>query len=166
MDWSLSRNVDIKKLLQSLLDNKVQFLVIGAWALPAHGYERMTGDVDIFIKPTEQNAQRTIKALRAIGYRAIDEVTVPLLLSKKVLLRQYVLQTDIHSFVIGVRFEEAWKKRIKTEIKGVEVFVPSLDTLIAMKKAAGRPKDREDLRVLEKIREKKKRTNKKATWPS
>ncbi len=144
-----------------MLDNKVQFLVIGAWALPAHGFERMTVDVDIFIKPTKQNAQRTVNALRAVGYRALDEASVSLFLSKKVLLRQYLLQTDIHPFVAGVKFEEAWKTRLKTEIKGVTVFVPSLDVLIKMKQAAGRPKDREDSKVLEKIRERQKGSHKK-----
>jgi hypothetical protein len=121
----------------------------------------MTGDVDLLIKPTRQIAQRTINALRAVGYRALDEATVSLILSKKVLLRQYVLRTDIHPFVAGVTFEEAWKRSLKTEIKGVTVFVPSLDVLIKMKKAAGKPKDREDIRVLEKIREKQKGSSKK-----
>lgn len=146
--------MDIKTLLQSLLDHKVKFLVIGAWALPAHGFERMTKDVDIFIQPSNQNAKRAVHALSSIGYKAVDDVSSSLFLRKKILLRQYILQVDIHPFVAGMGFEAAWKRRIKTEIKGLSVYVPSLNDLIRMKRAAGRAKDLEDIRVLEKIREK------------
>jgi len=83
--------VDIQKLRQSLLDHKVQFLVIGAWALPAHGYVRMTQDVDIFIEPTEENAKRTITALRSMGYNVIDSIDVQTMLKKK------SLTPEIHS---------------------------------------------------------------------
>jgi predicted nucleotidyltransferase len=148
--------MDIKTLLQSLLDHKVQFLVIGAWALPAHGYQRMTGDVDIFIKPTRENAERTIQALREIGYKVVKDVPATVFLKKKILLRQYILQTDIHPFVAGATYETVWRNRLRTTIKGLNVFVPSLEDLMRMKKAAGRPRDKEDLRVLRKIQEKKK----------
>ncbi|TAK59713.1 MAG: hypothetical protein EPO24_07430 [Bacteroidetes bacterium] len=52
----------IKKLLHSLQEHNVRFLVIGAWALPAHGYVRNTGDIDFFIEPTKRNAKRTKEA--------------------------------------------------------------------------------------------------------
>ena len=154
MDWSSSENVDIRTLLRSLRDNKVQFLVVGAWAIPAYGRPRMTNDVDVFIKPTKENAKRTIKALLAIGYAAAQDVPPVLFLKKKVLFRQYVLQVDIHPFVKGVSFVRAWKNRKITTISGCKVFVPSLDDLIAMKKAAGRSKDREDIKELSVVKKK------------
>ncbi len=143
--------MDIRKLLKSLLDHKVKFLVIGAWALPAFGYVRMTEDVDIFIEPTRINAKRTIEALKSIGYLAIDELSLDTILKKKILLRQYILKTDIHPFVKGVSFRQAWKNRKLSTIKGFKVFVPSLDDLITMKKKAGRGKDKTDLEVLKEI---------------
>jgi len=154
--------MDIRTLLQSLLDHDVKFLVIGAWALPAHGYERMTNDVDIFFEPTRANAQRVVDALKAVGYDGIEELPMETILTKKVLMREYALQADTHPFVKGMSFRDAWNGRVKTEIKGLKVFVPSLDSLIAMKKAAGRARDREDLRVLEKVREKTSKRRKKA----
>ncbi|MEK6756771.1 MAG: DUF6036 family nucleotidyltransferase, partial [Bacteroidota bacterium] len=117
-------------------------------------FERMTKDVDVFIQPSNQNAKRAAHALSSIGYKAVDDVSPSLFLRKKILLRQYILQVDIHPFVAGMGFEAAWKRRIKTEIKGLSVYVPSLNDLIRMKRAAGRAKDLEDIRVLEKIREK------------
>ncbi len=146
--------MDIKKLLRSLLDHKVRFLIVGAWALPAYGRERMTRDVHVFIKPTKANAERTMEALMAVGYGIVKDTPVSLFLSKKILLRQYPMQVDLHPFVAGISFGTAWKNRVETEIKGLRIFVPSLDDLIKMKKAAGRAKDREDLREREKIRQK------------
>lgn len=144
--------MDIRRLLKSLLEHKVKFLVVGAWALPAFGYVRMTEDVDIFIEPTRINARRTIEALKSIGYLAMDEITVDTLLTKKILLRQYILKTDIHPFVKGVSFKRAWKNKKLSTIKGFQVFVPSLDDLMTMKKKAGREKDIMDLDVLKEIK--------------
>ncbi len=114
--------MDIQKLLKSLRVHKVKFLIIGGWALPAYGYERMTVDIDIFIEPKKENAERTVTALKAVGYNVVTGVDVTTFLNKKVLLREYILRTDIHPFVTGCKFEDIWKRRIKTEIKGIKVF--------------------------------------------
>jgi len=76
-------------------------------------------------------------------------------LSHKVLLRRYSLETDIHPFVKGVTFPEVWRTKIKGSIGKTEVCFPSLEMMIKMKKAAGRPKDREDLKYLKKLLKKK-----------
>lgn len=139
-------------------DNKVQFLVIGGWALPAYGYQRFTKDVDIFIKPTKQNVARTIKALRSLGY-IVDEEQEKLFFTKKVLFRQYILQTDIHPTVKGVTFSKVWKGRKETTIKGVKVFVPSVEDLIKMKQSAGRPQDMIDVGLLTEFLKQEKKEN-------
>ncbi|MBI1808121.1 MAG: nucleotidyltransferase [Ignavibacteria bacterium] len=152
--------MNLRRLLQSLLDHKVQFLVIGAWALPAYGYKRYTGDIDIFINATRTNAQHTMQALLAIGYEVVRDTTLEMFLSKKVLIRQYALETDIHPFVKGLEFLNAWKHKMKIEIEGVKVYVPSLDDMIKMKKAAGRDKDKLDLKELRKIQRYEKKNKK------
>ncbi len=141
--------MDIKTLLQSLLDHKVKFLVIGAWALPAYGYERPTRDVDIFFEPTEANARNLVRGLQTTGYDGVQDLSIEHILKKKILFRQFILQTDIHPFVKGATFEDAWKSRVETEIKGLRVFVPSFDMLLNMKRAANRERDKEDVRQLE-----------------
>ncbi len=155
--------MDIKHLLRSLLDHKVKFLVIGAWALPAYGRTRFTKDVDVFFEPTKANAKRLVNALADVGYDGITDVPLEIVLSKKILMRDYVLQADSHPSVKGASFKQAWKNKVEANIEGLKVFVPSLDNLIAMKEAAGRPLDLLDLEYLYEVRarSKKKSANKK-----
>ena len=74
---------------------------------------------------------------------------------KKILIRQYILETDIHPFVKGVTVKEIWKNRIPGKIGDSSCYFASLDDLIKMKEAADRGKDKEDLKFLKKIKEKK-----------
>lgn len=147
-----------KSLLHSLLEHKVKFVVIGGLSLPHYGFKRFTQDVDIFIEPTTLNVQRVIAALQKVGYDIVEQEHVKLFLSKKVLLRDYVVQTDIHPFVKGSNFNSIWKNKIEVEMFGVKVFIPHIDDLLAMKKAAGRLKDKADILWLEEF---KKQTKKK-----
>lgn len=140
-----------ERLLQLLNDNAVKYVIIGATAFPIHGYVRATMDIDIFIEATEINAQKVLKSLIEFGYD-ISEISVADLLHKKLLIRQYVIETDIHPFVAGVSFEEVWEKRIVEKYKNVSAPFADLDSLIKMKRAANRPKDIEDLKQLEKLK--------------
>ncbi len=142
----------VRQLLQSLVDHKVKFVVIGAYAFPAHGYARSTYDVDIFYEPTKTNIKRIVGALKRCGYLAVEDLTEEQLTKNKTLFRQYALDTDIHPFVAGVTFKDVWQTRKEVQIENVKVYVPSLDTLITMKKAAGRTKDLADLEYLEEIK--------------
>lgn len=144
--------MDTESLLKSLNARKVRYVVIGATAFPVHGYARATLDIDIFIEATPENGKRTLAALSDVGYDVTD-VTIDDLLTKKLLIRQYILETDIHPFVTGVTFGEIWRNRVADRIGQTPAFFASLDDLIRMKLAAGRPKDLEDLRVLAKLKE-------------
>jgi len=143
--------VDIESLLKSLNDHSVEYVVIGATAFPVHGYARATLDVDVFIRATPENAQRTRRALTAFGYD-LTEVTDDELLTMKVLIRQCLVETDIHPFVRGVTFDEIWSRRVHDRTGQTPTAFAGLDDLIRMKEAAGRPKDLEDLRVLRRLR--------------
>ncbi len=145
-----------EQLLRSLKDNKVQFVIIGATAFPVHGYSRATLDTDIFIKPDEANARRTLKALREFGYD-VTSLTPDDLLTKKVLIRQYMVETDVHPFVEGMTFERVWKNRVKARFGKTFVSFASLDDLIKMKEAASRAKDVEDLKYLRRLRNRSKK---------
>lgn len=143
--------MNIENLLKLLSENKVKYIIIGAAAFPVHGYVRTTLDVDIFIKPTAHNARKCLKSLRDFAYDVTD-ITVEDLLKKKILIRQYLLEVDLHPFVKGVKFIDVWKHKVKDKIGKTEVYFASLDDLIRMKKAAGRPKDKEDLKVLRRLK--------------
>lgn len=144
--------MDTESLLRSLNAHNVRYVVIGATAFPVHGYARATLDVDIFIEATAENAQKTIEALQEFGYDLTD-LPLDVLLTKKVLIRQYILETDIHPYVTGVTFDEVWNHRVKDKVGDTPAYFASLKDLIRMKEAAGRPKDLEDLRALRKLQE-------------
>lgn len=105
--------MDTEKLLACLNDHKVKYVVIGATAFPVHGYVRATLDIDIFIEPLPENARRMMKALSEFGYD-LTNVSLEDLLTKKILIRQYYLEIDIHPYVMGANFEEVWKNKVKS----------------------------------------------------
>ena len=144
-------SLDTESLLKLLNAHNVEFVIIGATAFPVHGYARATLDIDLFIRPEPENASRTLKTLKEFGYDVTD-LSEEDLLSKKVLIRQYLVETDIHPFVQGVTFDQIWKDRVSGAYGNEKVYYASLDDLIAMKKAAGRPKDMEDLKVLLRLK--------------
>ena len=146
--------MDIEDLLKSLNAHKVEFVIIGATAFPTHGYARATLDIDLFIRPEPQNASRVLDALRDFGYD-IAEITLEDLLTKKILIRQYLVETDVHPFVAGVTFDQVWENRISGTFGKEKVYYASLDDIIIMKEAAGRPKDLEDLKVLKILKDKR-----------
>ena len=147
--------MDTEDLLRSLNAHNVEFVIIGATAFPIHGYARATLDIDLFIRPEPPNVVRVLDSLRDFGYD-ITEITLEDLLTKKVLIRQYLVETDIHPFVTGIAFDQVWEHRISGTFGKEKVYYASLDDLIMMKEAAGRPKDLEDLKVLKTLKEKRK----------
>jgi predicted nucleotidyltransferase len=146
--------MDTEKLLKLLKENKVIFLVIGASAFPVYGYARATLDIDLFVKPDLENIRKTIKALKEFGYDLAD-LAAKDFMENKILIRQYMVEADIHPFVEGVTFDEVWKNKIAAKYGDTEVYFPSLDDMIKMKKAAGRPIDMEDLKYLQEIKKRK-----------
>ncbi len=143
--------MDIEGLLRSLNAHSVEYVIIGATAFPVYGYARATLDIDIFIRPTEDNALRVRRALAEYGYD-LGEVSEADLLTKKILIRQYLVETDVHPFVKGITFDEVWQRRVIDKIGETPAAFACLDDLIRMKEAAGCPKDLEDLAILRRLR--------------
>ncbi|MDI9432887.1 MAG: nucleotidyltransferase [Planctomycetota bacterium] len=143
--------MDVEGLLRSLKEHRVRFVIIGATAFPVHGYSRATLDIDVFIEPKRTNAERTRTALKAFGYD-VSDVTIDELLTHKVLIRQYLVETDIHPFVKGISFDRVWANRVRARLGQTFAWFASLDDLIVMKQAAGRPKDKDDLKFLRQLR--------------
>ena len=144
--------MDIESLLRCLNARRVDYVVIGALAMPVHGYFRASRDIDVLIRPTEENARSTLAALADAGYDVAD-LDASTLLVKKILLRQYAPRTDVHPSAKGVDWDGVSGRAVATEIAGVPARVASLDDMIAMKEAAGRPKDLEDLKALRRLKD-------------
>ena len=144
-------NSDYKDMLQALLDNGVEFLLVGAYAMGAHGYPRATGDIDIWVGPSPDNSKRVYSALLQFGapLREVDEATF---VKAGVVFQIGVAprRIDIMSGVSGVEFDEAYRHRETVEIEGMPIPILSYDDLVRNKRATGRDKDRLDANRLEK----------------
>ena len=142
-------NQDYKEMLSLLLENNVEFLLVGAYALAVHGFPRATGDIDIFVKPNSENAQFLYKSLSDFGAPlsgvSTDDFSVPgIILQIGVAPRRIDIITEID----GLSFEEASKGQDTIEIDGLSIPVISKQNLIINKMATGRDKDRVDVESL------------------
>ncbi len=143
--------MDIERLLKLLHDRNVRYVIVGAAAFPVYGFTRATADFDIFISSQDENVHKVRTALVEFGYDLTD-ITIDIMQEKKLLIRQYLVETDIHPFIKGVDFESVWENRKISMVGQTPANFASLDDLIKMKKAAGRAKDKEDLKVLKKLK--------------
>ncbi len=127
----------------------VRYVVIGGIAAIVHGVPRTTFDVDLLIEASEPNAARLLKALEAAGIDSAALTTPQQLLAHEITIFKDIVRVDVQTSTPGVSFEEAWHRRVEREVSGVPYWILSKPDLIAAKRAAGRPKDLEDVRVLE-----------------
>lgn len=144
-------NEDYKEMLQGLLDQKVEFIVVGAYALAAHGFPRATGDIDIWVKPDENNSKKVYKALAGFG-APINEIREDEFSQPGLIFQIGVVprRIDIITKIDAVEFEEADSDKIFVDIDGLKVPVLSVDKLIKNKMATGREKDLLDAKLLKK----------------
>lgn len=147
-------------VLDELIKQKVEFIVIGGYAVNFHGFRRPTGDIDLLIKPENgENKSRLLSALRNLG------ITEPVLkklneldFEKAQVFRdgEEPFRIDFLTKVSGVKFEEAWKEKQSIEIDGLNINFLHIKHLIATKITTGRPKDKIDIDELQKIQKYKK----------
>ncbi|MBK6795866.1 MAG: nucleotidyltransferase [Acidobacteria bacterium] len=143
-------NPDYKEMLSTLSDERAEFIVVGAYALAVYGFPRATGDIDIWIRRSSDNAQRVWRALLKYG--------VPLLgLTKEDLTTAGIVfqiglaprRIDILTSIDGVEFDEAKSQCKIVEIEGVKIPIISRNHLIQNKKATNRLQDVADVAWLE-----------------
>ena len=146
-------NEDYKEMLQCLAAEGVRFLLVGAYAMAAHGYPRATMDIDIWVMPSPDNAAATLKALRRFG-AALHGLSVDDLQEDDTIFQIGVAprRIDMITGASGLQFEEAFTRSVKVDIDGIEVHIPSVDDLIRNKRASGRTKDLADAEALEALK--------------
>jgi hypothetical protein len=131
----------------------VEYLVVGGWAVGIHAEPRYTKDLDILIGTSPENLARVIEAMEAYGAPPALVAEVRTMTSEDfVFFGVPPARVDLLRTVPGVDFERAWSNRTTIEWHGVSVHVIGFDELCDAKRAAGRPKDLADLRMLEKFR--------------
>jgi len=152
---SAELNDDFVDLLQAFLDAEVEFVVVGAHALAAHGIARATGDIDILVRRSTGNAARVLKALVMFGAPVAAhgittaDFTVP---DNVYQIGLPPRRIDILTGISGVEFDEADSGKITSHVSGLTLPFLGLDTLIKNKRASARPKDLLDIAALEQLR--------------
>ena len=143
-------NQDYKEMLSILLENKVDFLLVGAYAMAAHGYPRATADLDIFVRPDIENAKKVYKALADFG-APMDSVTIEDFEKPGTIFQIGVIprRIDVINQIDGVLYEEADNDKVIVDIEGLNVPIISRQKLIINKKATGREQDKLDAIRLE-----------------
>ena len=144
---------DMRDMLHALSDDKVKFLLVGAYALAAHGYPRATMDIDIWVMPSPQNADAVLRALRRFG-APLHNLTKEDLQKDGTIFQIGVAprRIDIITTATGLQFEETYERSLSVNIEGIEVHIPSIDDLIRNKRALGRTKDLADAEALEYLK--------------
>ncbi len=148
---------DFQDFIDLLNQHKVEYLVVGGYALAFHGKPRHTGDLDIWIKISEVNASKLVIVLDEFGVGSLG-------LSKSDFLKEgFVsqigyppLRIDILNSIDGVAFDDAYKNKQVISIAEIKINYIGLKELVENKKASGRSQDLTDLKQLAKIQKKKK----------
>ena len=145
-------NRDFAEMLSRLIAAGAEFLIVGAYAVAAHGIPRATGDLDLWVRPTPENAQRVWKALVEFGAPlhdlSLEDLSIPGTVFQIGLPPSRI---DLLTELTGMTFDIAWQRRANLEIEGIALPLISREDLIRNKSAVGRPQDLADVqRLLQK----------------
>jgi hypothetical protein len=146
-------NPDYQDLLSAFSRHRVEFLLVGAYAMAAHGQPRATMDIDLWLRVSDDNARRAVAALRDFGAppAALDESAF-LVPGTVVQLGVAPRRIDLLTRIDGVEFADAARRALTLTIDGVVVPTIGLADLIANKRATGRPQDQVDAERLAALR--------------
>lgn len=142
----------LREFVESLLANKVEFVVVGAHALAFHGHPRYTQDIDFFVRRNSENAARLVSTLREFGFGSLNLTESDFAEPDQVIqLGMPPNRIDILTQIAGVEFDEAWANRERGDLDGLEVNFVSKADFVKNKLAVGRPKDLADVAALESL---------------
>ncbi len=137
---------DFREFVASFNEHDVRYLVVGGYALAAHGLPRATGDLDAWVWVNDQNAARILTALQAFGFGGLGLEASDFDHPDSVIRLGYPpYRIDILTSIDGVDFEDAWERRLSIDIDGLHLDVIGRDDLLRNKIAADRPQDRADV---------------------
>ena len=151
---------DFKEFIVFLNENKVQYLLVGGWAVGIHGFPRATKDIDFLIAVDQRNLNKLKKAFSQFGAPTID---MSLFKEKGNFFRmgRSPVQIDIITDATGIKFKDSYSRRDIIKVDDVEISIISIDDLIKNKRSSGRPQDLADAESLEKWKKNAKKRKKK-----
>lgn len=139
---------DFKEFLRLLNSERVEYLLVGAYAVGYYGYPRPTGDLDVWVDRNIDTAAKLVQVLDHFGFS--EGVSSELFLTPDRVVRMGVppVRIELLSSISGVEFPACHARRLEATLDGISVSLISRDDLIVNKIAAGRPKDLNDLKQL------------------
>ena len=137
---------DSKEFLELLNSRGVDYVIVGAHSLAFHGRPRYTGDLDILVRPTRENAKKIVDLLNEFGFAQSGFVESDFMEADSIIqLGRPPNRIDLLTGISGVGIDDAFGTRLAVELDGVRVSILSKDALIQNKRAVGRPQDIADL---------------------
>lgn len=149
MELELPR--DFKELFEFLNANKVEYMLLGGYAVIAYGYVRNTSDIDVVVSGGVENARRLMKALADFGFEE-TQLQPELFTEPDSVVRMGFepMKIEILNYLKGVDFKDAYPRRKSVHVEDINVDIIALPDLLINKRAVGRPKDLVDADELEK----------------
>jgi predicted nucleotidyltransferase len=140
---------DFKEFLKLLNGHRVEYLVVGGFAVGFHGYPRATADIDIWISKAPENVNRVVAAIREFGFDT-PNLTQDLFLQRRRIVRMGhpPVRIEVMNEIDGVAFVECFAGRVDADFDGIPVHLIGLADLRRNKIASARPKDLDDLQQL------------------
>lgn len=144
---------DYEEFIKLLNKNNVKYCIVGAYAIAFYAEPRYTKDIDIFIKPDEENSKKIIRALNEFGFKSLNLTKKDFEKSGAIIQLGYEpVRIDILTFIDGCSFDEVWKNKKSGHYGNEKVYFAGLKELIKNKKASNRKQDKADLEILSKIK--------------
>lgn len=148
----MEAQADYKELLVLLNATEVEYVIVGAYALAFHGYPRYTGDIGILVRPSPENAERTMTALREFGFSGLGLSATDFTRQDNVVqLGRAPIRVDLMTSLSGVTWHQVFNNSITGEYGDVPVRYIGRTELVKNKRSTGRMKDRADLEALGEI---------------
>ena len=140
---------DFEEFIELLNKQKVKYLIVGAYALALYSEPRNTGDIDVFVESSKENAEKILKVLELFGFGEIG-ITFEDLISENMVVQLGVppVRIDILTSISGVKFKEAYNSKVEHKFGNSKTYFLSKENMIINKKASGRKKDLADLESL------------------
>ena len=143
---------DFEKLLALFNAHEVEYVVVGGYALAFHGVPRVTGDLDLLVKPDHENAGRILAALDEFDFASMQLTRADFAMPGKVVeLGEPPVQIDIMTGLTGLSWEEVATGKVRTEYGRTPVYIIGRESLVANKRAMGRQRDLADLEAIGEI---------------
>ena len=137
---------DFKEFVELLIKHKVEYLIVGGYAVGIHGHPRYTGHLDIWLNPTQENAEKVIQCINEFGFASVGLKISDFTKEGNIIQLGYPpLRIDLLTEIDGVTFNECYLNKKEVELEGIIVHFIGYGDLLKNKKESGRHKDLDDI---------------------